>query len=336
MRIVVTRGPVAESEHRVHGVIADVNGPRAVWGDRTRAVIPRSAIKFIQAVPLVRTGAAKRFNVTDIELALACSSHSGEAAHVDAVRAWLARIGLDESALECGPDDPIAGPGDRVGLSPEPIYNCCSGKHTGFLTVARHLGMDHRGYIEPDHPVQKLVTEAIEDVTGVDLSNQTPGRDGCAIPTFAIPLIDLATAMARLTGPERLSPELRASGTDEAARRLIEAPNGRQFWISGTGRHEVFLGDAVAEPLMVKAGAEGVFMAALPERGIGLACKAEDGGQRAAQAGISAMLAWVGALAEDRVAAAVHNKSDDLVGHILVPDFNPDWEPSAGTTSNPG
>ncbi len=324
MRIVVTRGPVEESEHRVHGVISDLSGPVAAWGDQDRPVIPRSAIKFIQAIPLVRSGAAERYGVSDIEMALACSSHSGEAAHVDAVRSWLQRIGLDESSLECGPDMPIAGPGDRVGLIPEPIYNCCSGKHAGFLTVARHLGIDHRGYIEPDHPIQQLVTEAIQDLTGQDLSGQTPGRDGCAIPTFSIPLTELARSMAQLTRPESLPPQLRQNGTDVAAQRLIEAPNGRQFWISGTGRHEVFLGDAITEPIMVKAGAEGVYMAALPERGLGFACKAEDGAARAAEAAISAMLSWVGALPAEQVAKDVTNKSEDVVGQITVPDVAPD------------
>ncbi len=320
----MTRGPVEESEHQVHGVISDLSGPVAVWGDQDRSVIPRSAIKFVQAVPLVRTGAAERFGVSDIELALACSSHSGEAAHVDAVRSWLQRIGLDESALECGPDMPIAGAGDRVGLVPEPIYNCCSGKHAGFLTVAQHLGIDHRGYIEPEHPIQQLVTEAIQDLTGHDLSGQTPGRDGCAIPTFAIPLTDLARSMAQITRPDKLSQSLLDKGTDVAAERLIVAPNGRQFWISGTGRHEVFLGDNITEPIMVKAGAEGVYMAALPERGLGFACKAEDGASRAAEVAISAMLSWVGALAAAAVAKDVTNKSADVVGQITVPDLSPD------------
>lgn len=320
----VTRGPTEESEHRIHGVVSDLDGQIAVWGDGARPVIPRSAIKFIQAIPLIRTGAAYHFEVSDIELALACSSHSGEPAHVDAVRAWLARIGLDESALECGPDMPIAGPGERAGLSPEPIYNCCSGKHTGFLTVAQHLGIDHRGYIEPDHPIQQLVTEAIEDLTGQDLSGQTPGRDGCAIPTFAVPLADLAGSMARLTRPDELTEALTASGTADAARRLIVAPNDRQFWISGTGRHEVFLGDVVAEPLMVKAGADGVYMAALPERGLGFACKAEDGASRAAEVAISAMLAWAGVLAEDQVAKDVTNKSAEVVGMLTAIDTAPD------------
>lgn len=324
MRIVVTRGPVEESEHQVHGVISDLTGPVAVWGDQDRSVIPRSAIKFIQAMPLLRTGAAAHYDVSEIELALACSSHSGESAHVDAVRAWLSRIGLDETALECGPDMPIAGAGDRPNLTPEPIYNCCSGKHAGFLTVAQHLGIDHRGYIEPDHPIQQLVTEAIQDLTGRDLSGQIPGRDGCAIPTFAIPLTDLARSMARLTRPDALAPELVERGTDIAATRLMDAPNGRQFWISGTGRHEVFLGEAITEPLMVKAGAEGVYMAALPERGIGFACKAEDGASRAAEVAISAMLSWAGALPAERVAKDVTNKSDDTVGAITVPVFTPD------------
>lgn len=322
MKIAVTRGEAVESTHVVDAVVADLDGPVAVWGRPDRLVIARSALKFVQVLPLLRTGAAHRFGVTDIELALACSSHSGEPAHVDAVRAWLHRIGLDEDALACGPDVPLGSQAliehHRAHREPAAVLNCCSGKHVGFLTVARHLRLDHRGYIEPDHPVQRLVTAAVAEMTGQDLAGQRPGRDGCGIPTHAIAVASLAGAMARLVSPRALDRE-----TERAARRLIEVPAGRQFWISGTGRHEVALGEAIDEPLLVKTGAEGVFLAGLPERGLGLALKVADGASRASEVAVSALLAHLGALSPDLVERPVLNKAGVEIGAITVADPEP-------------
>ncbi|MGI9596476.1 MAG: asparaginase, partial [Acidimicrobiales bacterium] len=241
MLVELSRGEVVESVHQVSAVVAGSDGPSLVWGDARSPVIARSALKFIQALPLLRSGAADRFGVSDDELVLACSSHSGEPEHVGAIQAWLNRIGLDEAALECGPDRPIGGQAlidhHRRCQEPAQVLNCCSGKHTGFLTVARHLGVDHAGYIEPDHPVQRLVTEAVEQLTGYPVADQQPGRDGCGIPTHGIPLAALAGGMSTLTNPAALDPRTRS-----AAARLIEAAPGREFWISGTGRHEMMLG----------------------------------------------------------------------------------------------
>lgn len=319
----LVRGEVVESVHRVQAAMVGPGGECQMWGDGRRPVIPRSAVKFVQAMPILTTGAAERYDVTDVELALAASSHSGEPVHVTAVRHWLDRIGLDESALACGPDLPIdaAAARDlhRRGLDPAPVYNCCSGKHAGFLTVARHLGVDPEGYIEPDHPVQRLVTSAIETMTGVDLGAQRPGRDGCGIPVFAIPVEALARAMQLLVDPVGLPADMVT-----AARRMTGVPAGRQFWVSGTGRHEVVLGATVAEPLVVKGGAEGVFVAALPERRVGIALKVFDGAGRAAAVAVSALLSRLGALPPTEVERPVHNKAGVLVGSLRAVLGEPD------------
>ncbi len=320
MLVELSRGPWVESVHRVDAVVAGPNGRSTAWGDHDRPVIARSALKFVQALPLLRTGAADRYEVSDRELVLACSSHSGEPPHVEAVRSWLHRLGLDEGALDCGEDVPLGAEAaiehHRHGRGPSPLLNCCSGKHAGFLTVARHLGVDPAGYIEPDHPVQLLVTEAVEQLTGQSLRGHEPGRDGCGIPAFAVPLVALADAMRKLVTPGQLS------AIDEATRpagaRLIDAVVGQEFWISGTGRHEVTLGRQVTEPLLVKTGAEGVFMAALPARGIGMALKVADGAGRAAEVAISALLAELGVLGPEAVERAIHNKAGTEVGRMTV------------------
>ncbi len=317
MLVELSRGDVVESRHRLVCAVVDRSGPLLVWGDGDQSVIARSALKFVQALPLLRTGAAERFDVSDDELVLACSSHSGEPEHVAAVDAWLTRLDLDRSDLECGDDRPIGAGAlaehHRSGQSPAAVLNCCSGKHTGFLTVARHLGIDHRGYIEPDHPVQQLVTDAVAELTGHPLDDLVPGRDGCGVPTFGIPLLRLAEAMRLLVAPEELD-----EATAAASRRLIGAVPGREFWISGRGRHETLLGPVAEEPLLVKTGAEGVYMAALPARGVGIVLKAEDGAVRAAEAAVSALLFELGAVSQVPQATTIRNKAGATVGAVTV------------------
>jgi L-asparaginase II len=322
VRISVTRDPAVESVHHVDAVVAGPDGTELIWGDGRRPTVARSGLKPIQALPLVRTGAADRYGLGGDELALACASHNAEPAHVATVLAWLDRLGLGPDALECGPalprlDEDLAAH-HRAGGGPEAICNNCSGKHAGFLTVALHLGVDPAGYIEPDHPVQRLVTEATAELCRVDLAGQIPGRDGCGIPTWSIPLADLAGAMARLVRPAALAPSWA-----EPARRITGSVLPRPWWISGRGRHEVAVAELATEPVLLKAGAEGVFLGALPQRGLGLAVKAADGASRAAQVGVSAVLAHLGALPAEAVAQPVHNVVGRVVGSITADGQDP-------------
>jgi L-asparaginase II len=312
--IEIARGEVVESRHRIHAVVADRHGHLQVWGDRDRPTIARSAIKAIQALPLVATGAADAFGLHRHELALACASHGGEAEHVAAVLAWLGRIGLGEQDLECGPDRPLGRLARRDWYrragEKRLVLNCCSGKHTGFLTVARHLHLPTAGYIRPTSPVQELVTRAVAACTGLDLPPVPTGIDGCGIPVFAVPLERLAFAMARLVDPVDLPDDLAA-----AAPRLVDAAQDA-FWVSGTGRTEVQVTEAATQPLVIKTGAEGVFMAALPERGLGMVIKAEDGASRASQAAITGLLRHLGALPPLDRPVVVTNKAGDISGEV--------------------
>lgn len=311
--IEVVRGDVVESRHRIHAVIADRSGTIEFWGDRGRPTIPRSAIKSVQALPLFTTGAADHFDLSEEEVALACASHSGEREHLDAVLRWLERLGLDESDLECGPDVPMGRETKRAfyasGSQPSAMYNCCSGKHAGFLTIARHFDEPTAGYIARHSPVQQRVTGAIEAMTGVDLGGVGAGIDGCGIPVFALPLERLAFAMARLVDPTDLSAELA-----DASQRVVGAAQ-RAFWVSGTDRTEHKIGARAVEPVVVKAGAEGVFMAALPERGLGIALKAADGTARASHASVKALLRRLGVITGIE-AEPILNKAGDVSGEL--------------------
>jgi len=318
MVVEVTRGPFVESTHLVDAVVVDENGPVHGWGAIERLTMPRSAIKSTQVLPLIASGAAAAFAVTDDEVALGASSHNAEPLHIELVRAWLHRIGLNEDALECGPSDPISIDAARhvwsSGHAPGRVHNCCSGKHSGFLTLARHLDIDHAGYLSPDHPIQHLIRQAQEDVTGVDLSTQIPVIDGCGIPVYQFPLIALAHAMRQIARPETGPEELR-----DAMTRVNAALPDRSFLVSGTGRAEFVLAGHASEPMILKGGAEGVFMGGLPERGLGVALKAHDGSARAADQALSAILHMLGVIPTPvEVCGGLKNRAGTPVGSIRV------------------
>ena len=292
----VTRGGVVESRHRGAAVVVDLSGKVvARWGDHTQAVFPRSAVKPMQALLLVESGAAQAFEVTDREVALACSSHNGEAGHVLPVAAWLKRIGLTADDLECGAHWPYHEDSLRTlaaeGLMPTAAHNNCSGKHSGFLTAALHLGVPTRGYVQATHPVQQRILGIMEQVCGVRLAGTPVGIDGCSIPTYAIPLENLAYGFARFGVPEDLPPA-RAM----AARRIFKSMVSYPFEVAGTGRYCTKLMQALGGRVMAKTGAEGVYCASLPEYGLGVAVKVDDGAARAAEVLTAAVLDHIGAL----------------------------------------
>ena len=207
----VTRGTAIESRHRGAIVIVDADGKRvASVGDADWQVFPRSAVKALQALPLVESGAAEALDLSDAELALACASHNGEAMHVNAARVMLMKAGADESALECGSHWPKRMEDvailHRADASPCPLHNNCSGKHAGFVGLARTLGVDPRGYVEPEHPVQREARAAMEEMSGMSFADMARGTDGCSIPTYAMPLDRLAYAFARLGTGTGLEP----------------------------------------------------------------------------------------------------------------------------------
>lgn len=316
----VTRADVVESDHIIDIVVTDSTGSFESWGDPDHRVIPRSALKSVQALPLITSGAADAFNLSDDELALACSSHSGEADHVAMVRSWLGRIGLGEQDLECGLDRPISDVAAATaivdGCAMASVFNCCSGKHSGFLTTAVHLGEDPTGYIHRSHRVQQRVERAVSQLTGVDLSVHESGVDGCGIPVFAIPLKNLALAMSRLVDPVDLPDDLAA-----ACSHLTATLPSRSHFVSGTGRTETMLAAAVNQPLIAKSGAEGVFMAALPDQGLGIALKAHDGATRAAEQAIWGVLDRLGVLSEPLDDSPITNKAGTPAGvrRVVLP-----------------
>ncbi|AWC24947.1 L-asparaginase II [Aminobacter sp. MSH1] len=287
----VLRGDLVESVHRGAVVVVDADGTQKLaLGDATQPVFPRSAVKAIQALPFVESGAADAYGFGDRELALACASHSGEPAHAELANAMLAKAGLGPDELECGAHWPSNHAATialaRSGASPSALHNNCSGKHSAFVCTCRHLGMAHLGYVRPEHRFQQMIRETMEAVTGAPHNEMNRGTDGCSIPTFAVPLHNLALGFARMVTGNGLGTE-RA----KAARRLMSACMAEPFQVAGTDRADTELMQAAPGRIFVKVGAEGVFCAALPELGLGIAIKCDDGAGRAAEVMIAAVLA---------------------------------------------
>lgn len=295
----VTRGALAESRHRGAAAVADADGAAVfTLGDVTQPVYPRSAVKPIQALPLIESGAADRYDFGDEEIALACASHNGEPPHVQLAGRMLEHAGLDASALECGVHWPSHQPTSqalaRSGAAPSALHNNCSGKHAGFVCVACAAGVDHHGYVAASHFVQREVRAALESLTGVGLAEDQCGTDGCAIPTWAIPLDRLAHAFARFGTGRGLGP-MRAL----AAARIRAACATEPFYVAGTGRFCTEIMMRFGARVLVKTGAEGVFCAALPEQGLGIALKCDDGATRAAEVAMASMIARFLPMADD-------------------------------------
>jgi L-asparaginase II len=265
-------------------------------GDVGRPVFPRSAVKALQALPLVESGAADRLRLNDEQLALACASHGGEAAHVRTAASVLERAGLDGSVLECGAHWPGNEAASRAlaheGGVPTALHNNCSGKHAGFACVGCLMAGSGdareflRGYVRPEHPVMREISAALETCTGWNLADAPRGIDGCSIPTFGIPLSALALAFARFGTGTGLS-----EGRARAAARLRKAVAAAPFFVAGTGRFDTRVMERLGTRVFCKVGAEAVYCAAFPDRGLGVALKMDDGNNaRAAEVAMAALI----------------------------------------------
>jgi len=306
-----------ESFHRGAYAIVDAAGAVvAARGDIERPVYPRSAIKILQALPLVESGAADRFGLTPAELALACASHDGEPAHVQTAASMLSKAGLDERVLECGAHWPY-NEAAKLALAaaqgvPGALHNNCSGKHAGFVCLGCVMAGDRDrrgflgGYVEPEHPLMREVSAAVESATGCDLTNAPRATDGCSIPTFGIPLTQLALAFARVATGHGLTP-----GRAAAARRLRAAVAAAPFMVGGSGRFDSRVMALFGERVFCKVGAEGMYCAALPEAGWGLALKMDDGNNaRACEVAAAALFEALGVARNEAERALLADLSD--------------------------
>ncbi len=319
------RGGLLESTHRGHAVICDGSGEIVeAWGDPARVIFSRSACKMLQALPLVESGAADAAGLTPAHLALSCASHQGMPLHVDMARQWLAGLGMGEADLRCGSHEPydVASRNRLIEAHEAPcqFHNNCSGKHSGFLTATRHLKAGPE-YVEIDHPLQRAIKAAFEEVTGETSAGY--GLDGCSAPNFAGTIGALARGVARFAVANESG-----SARERAMHRLTQAMSSHPELVAGEGRACTELMRAMGGRVVVKTGAEAVFVAIVPEKKIGIAIKIEDGNSRASEAALVGILTRLGLLeadhpmAQKRLPAPQHNCRGLRTGELrLSPGF---------------
>ena len=324
----VRRGAIVESRHRGAIVVADADGRViAHLGNDALVTSTRSTIKPIQAIPLITSGAADHFSVDERELAVVCASHDGEPIHTETVAGMLARAGLDESALRCGAHAPYnEETAKRLEASGQPfsqLHNNCSGKHTGMLMTAVLRGLPVDDYVSAEHPVQREIISTFARLADLE-ENLPTAIDGCAAPTFGVPLRSLALAFARLVG--QWDNDSILSG---AASRIVGAMINHPEMVGGTkGRFDTELLRAGHGKLICKIGAEAAYsVGVLPceqfPRGAGIALKMEDGSYRGLGPTVVETLAQLGVLNEQEVGQLatfhlplVENRRGAAVGEV--------------------
>lgn len=306
--IKVTRGKIVESEHSARFCVVDSSG-KILWqqGDIGAPIYPRSAMKPIQALLLIESGASAAFSLDSQHLALACASHQGEDFQIKIIKEWLEILGLNEKDLECGQHEPFN----------LPTHHNCSGKHLGFLTVARHWGIPTQGYIKPDHLVQRAVTQNICRFTNLNENELVTATDGCGIPVHAIPLYNLALAMARF-----------ADSQETAPLQIKSAISRHPFLLGGTQHFASNLMSKLSPNILLKNGAEGVYVGILPPKKLGIALKINDGASRAASVLMGHILIELGLINEHERSHFKHwlnppilNNAGLQVGEIIIDNY---------------
>lgn len=339
----VIRGETVESIHRGHLVVVDGYGKTiAQLGDAETITFWRSSAKPFQTIPVIKSGAAERFGFLEKEIALACGSHSGESFHTETARKMLEKAGFDESDLRCGTHEPfseaITKELIRASIEPTELHNNCSGKHAAMLAFAKHAGADSKSYELLENPVQQAILETVSEFTDVPKDEIKIGIDGCAAPNFAVPLISMARAFARLVFPPKSFDE----ETREACRRVVSAMMSHPEMIGGSDRLDTLIMQALRGKIISKIGAEGVYSAGvLPspkwKKGLGIAVKIEDGDDKRARAVVIIELLRQLEILDESVdenlreysPIILKNRRGDAVGKVL-PQFNLDIKQQIG------
>jgi L-asparaginase II len=315
----VMRNDIVESRHFGSAVVCDYIGKFFKgWGDIRRLIFPRSSLKPLLAIDLVKSGASEHYALSDAEITLACASHQGEPMHQELVSAWLSRLGLTEEHLACGADLPDDIESARKllvsGQQGCRVHHNCSGKHAGFLTTALHLKMSLDGFHLLDHPLQQLSLEGLSKLAQINLRDYPMGIDGCGFPAPTMPLLNLGLAVARFAKPSELSDD-RAQAILRIQQAIIREP----LYAAGHGTVVSELNQVTKGRVLAKTGAEGVLTAALPEQGLGIALKISDGNSRARASAVLAILDHLGALSDaEKIQLQAHTAPEIINSRGLI------------------
>lgn len=325
--VIVHRGDIIESKHEVHIAVVDYKGNLLKFtGDVSNEVYARSSMKPIQAIPIVETGAADTYEFSDTDLSLCTASHNGEPMHTNRVLSMLKRGGMDDSYLRCGTHNPRWEPTFKElivnGKEITPLYNNCSGKHSGMLATAKKMGESTEDYYLANHPVQQRILKVVSEMCEYPIDDIEIGIDGCGVPVHGLPLKNIALGYARLVRPEGLGGK-----REEAIKRITKAMTTAPEMVGGTERFCTDFMKAGKGRFIGKAGAEGVYCIGDFETGIGIAIKVADGNIRAAYPAAMEVLVQLGLLTEEHYEPIKEyhrpkllNTRNEVIGE-LVPTF---------------
>jgi L-asparaginase II len=296
------RGDWAESQHRGAWALVDSAGDVIDGGGDFRApVFARSSTKSLQAIPLFESGAAKRFGLSAEDVALACSSHNAEDRHTRPILELLDRLDLNVGHLLCGsqaPGDPAARRELFArGESPLALHHNCSGKHAGFLALAKHLDVAPEEYLLPESDSQMQVRRAVLEMCDLEAGEWGLAIDGCSAPTFRLPLHKLALGLARVADPQNLGATRAAACT-----RMTDAVAAHPTLVAGTHKRLCTdLARVTRGRLFPKLGAEAVYVIGVRGADRGLALKIDDGNFAAMNRVVIALLDKLGLISKNEL-----------------------------------
>lgn len=329
----VIRGGRVESIHRGDWVLVDVRGRiLAHKGNPMKRTFWRSSAKPFQALPTLEAGAAEKFSMTVEEISLLCASHNGEPRHVETALGLLRKMGLDESALDCGTAQPMlleaAFETIRSGEPFSQLQNPCSGKHSGMLALCLLKGWPLENYISKEHPVQKAMLKSIAHAVSMDEKDIGIAIDGCGVPVFEMPLYNMALAYARLSRPEAFFEDAGLIAAKSVAHAMTAAP----FFVAGTKRLDTNLMEATEGRILAKLGAESVYCVSLMNKGMALVLKIEDGAYRAIDPIVIDLLTRMGVLTASELETLsyhrkplLRNQRKEIIGHLECIDPGVDF-----------
>jgi L-asparaginase II len=317
--VLVLRGAIAESRHRVQCAVVDGSGARLAASEHAEVVTSfRSAAKPFQLLPFVERGHADALHCSEAEIAIMAASHSGSRQHLGLVRGLLERIGCTSADLACGYHEPMDAE-SLVQVRRDPalasaLYNNCSGKHAGMLAMALAEGWPTAGYERLEHPLQQLILRTVAECCGVPVASILLGVDGCSVPVFGLPLAAMALGYARIATAMSTGGDARGMALQRIGRAMAAEP----VVVEGTGRLATDLMLAARGRIVAKSGAEGLVLVAEPGSGRGIAIKCEDGAMRGMGPAAVELLLALGVLRpEEGETLAAHRRPPvhDAAGH---------------------
>ncbi len=273
----VLRGEVVESFHR--GVVCVVDGNNKILfslGDINQLCYPRSAMKFIQHIPLLESGAVSKFGFTLKEIAVMCGSHNAEKMHLDTVSSILSKIGLSETSLKCGAHYPMLND-DLVNMyqqdkKPTDLYNNCSGKHAGFLAYCVYNGLDTSDYLNPNHPLQQHIKKVCAEMYEVSEESMQYAIDGCSAPVYSVSVLHQAIGYKNLCVSTKFG-----EARKYACQTIIEAVSTFPEMVAGSNRYCTDMMRICGDEIVGKTGAEGIYCMSVYNKEIGICIKIDDG-----------------------------------------------------------